>query len=231
MTIDVKDAGGVTRTIETPNANGRAGAAASRPVVLASEDLAAVNAIATALGGTLAAQLASGEAHIGRVGGESAVVAASFTRPADTTAYAVGDLVANSTTAGGVAPLSLAAARVNAGTGLVRRVRLSTSHTGLAGNEQFRVHLFKTAPTCANGDNGAFSVNGIAAVHLGFADVTLDRVFSDGSKGVGVPASGSDILFDAGAGSQNIYALIEARGAYTPASGESFTLALEVLRD
>lgn len=231
MLIDVKDAAGVTRSIEAPNANGRAAASASRPVVLSTEDLGAVNAIATALAGTLAAQLATGEAHIGRVGGESAVAAASFTRPADTAAYAVGDLVANSTTAGSVVPLALAAARVNAGTGLVRRVRLATSRTGLTGAEQFRVHLFKTAPTCTNGDNGAFAVNGIAAVHLGFADVTLTQGFTDGSKGVGAPSTGSDILFDAAAGSQSIHALIEARSAYTPAASETFTVALEVLRD
>ena len=231
MTIDVKDAAGVTRSIETPNANGRAAASASRPVALSTEDLSAVNAIATALAGTLAAQLATGEAHIGRVGGESAVAASSFTRPADTIAYAIGDLVANSTTAGSVVPLALAAARVNGGTGLVRRVRLSTARTGLSGSEQFRVHLFKTAPTSANGDNAPMSVNGVGAIHLGSADVTLDRVFTDGSKGIGVPAVGSDILFDAAAGSTSLFALLEARSVYTPAASETFTVALEVLRD
>lgn len=48
-TIDVKDAAGSTVTIQAPNGNGRAGAANSRPVVLANEDLAAVNAIVTAI--------------------------------------------------------------------------------------------------------------------------------------------------------------------------------------
>ena len=223
--ITVKDAGGTTRTIEAPNANGRAAAAASRPVVLATEDLAALSAPV----------LAGGETHVGQVGGESAVATASVTRPADTTAYAVGDLVANSTNAASVTPITLLAARVNGGTGLIRRIRLSTTHTGLAGTETFRVHLFKSDPTAssgvANGDNGAFSVNGVAAIHLGYADVTLDRVFRDGSKGIATPAVGSDILFDAATGSRSIYALIEARTAYTPASGETFALALEVLRD
>lgn len=51
-TIDVKDATGTTVTIQQPLAPGRAAAAASRPVVLSTEDLAAVNAITTALGTT-----------------------------------------------------------------------------------------------------------------------------------------------------------------------------------
>lgn len=41
-TIDVKDAANLTVAIEKPNGNGRAAAAASRPVVLSTEDLAAL---------------------------------------------------------------------------------------------------------------------------------------------------------------------------------------------
>jgi hypothetical protein len=175
--------------------------------------------------------LLAGETHVGQVGGESAIIGGTITRPADTVAYVAGDLVANSTTAGSVVPLACAAARINAGTGVVRRARLSTTKTGLAGTEVFRIHLFKTAPTVANGDNGAFSCNGVAAILLGYIDVTMDRIFTDGAKGIGVPAVGSEIMFQAGAGTTNIYALVEARGAYTPISGEVLTVALEVMRD
>ena len=219
--ITVKDASGTSQAIEVPNANGRAAAVASRPVALSNEDLAALSV--PVLGG--------GEAHVGKVGGESAVVVGTVVRPADTIAYAIGDLIANSTTAGSVVPIALAAARVNGGTGLIRRVRLSTNHTGLAGTEQFRIHLFRGSPTPSNGDNGAFGVNGVTAIHLGHADLTLDRVFNDGAKGIALPAVGTDILFDAASGTTSLYALIEARTAYTPASGETFTLALEILRD
>ncbi len=52
-TIDVKDASGTTVPIEKPLAPGRAAAAASRPVVLSTEDLAALAALATALGDIL----------------------------------------------------------------------------------------------------------------------------------------------------------------------------------
>lgn len=50
-TIPVKDANNLTVDLEKPLAPGRALAAASRPVVLSSEDLAALVAIADAVGG------------------------------------------------------------------------------------------------------------------------------------------------------------------------------------
>jgi hypothetical protein len=159
--------------------------------------------------------------------GSSIVATASVTRPADTTAYAIGDLVANSVTAGSVTPLSLAVARVNTGTGIIRRLRLTTTKTGLAGTEIFRVHLFQLTPTVTNGDNGAFSANGRAQGYIGFADITMSSVFNDGAFG----SANVDLLFTAGAGVQTVFGLIEARTAYTPASGETFAVAVEALRD
>jgi hypothetical protein len=153
---------------------------------------------------------------------------ASFTRPADTTAYASGDLVANSTTAGSVSPLSLTVAPVNNGTGVIRRVWLQKSGTSLT-NASFRVHLYaqSTAITCANGDNSAWSTNSVAG-YIGSYDVTMDRAFTDGAKGFGLPSIGQELFFAAPNGTRAILALLEARAAYTPASAEVFTLTAEV---
>lgn len=71
------------------NANGRAAAASSTPVVLSTEDLAVLSAIETAVEGAQPA----GENHIGEVGGKTAVV--SVTLSTDTSAYASGDLIAD----------------------------------------------------------------------------------------------------------------------------------------
>jgi hypothetical protein len=169
----------------------------------------------------------AGEAHIGAVGGNSVVVGGSFSRPADTTAYNIGDLVANNTVAGSVVPIPCAVARVTGGSGVARRVRLSTNKTGLVGTESFRVHFFKTIPTVTGGDNAALAVNGIASIALGYVDITMSAIYSDGAKGF----TSTDIVYDAAGGSQNIYGLIEARSAYSPASGETFTLAVEALQD
>ncbi|SFK04493.1 hypothetical protein [Bradyrhizobium sp. Gha] len=167
------------------------------------------------------------------VTGNRAIVAANFTRPADTNAYAVGDLVANNVAAGSVVPLALAASRMPDGTGVIRRGRLTKSGTVTA-NAIFRAHLYKDPPTPTNGDNGAFQTGG-ALTYVGSLDFDMTstnaRAFTDGVKCIGTPNVGSEIIFDPKAGTQNIYALIEARGAYVPVSGETFTLALEVFRD
>lgn len=160
------------------------------------------------------------------VSGYAALAAATFTRPADTTAYASGDLVANSTTAGSVTPLQLTAARVAAGSFLINRVRLRKSGTGTTG-ASFRVHLFNAAPTVANGDNGVLSMTGSAS-YIGRVDLDLSASspFSDGAA-----AQADANMLVALASGQSIWALIEARGAYTPASGETFQVLAEVAQN
>jgi len=154
---------------------------------------------------------------------------ATFTRPADTTAYASGDLVANSTTAGSVAAMALTVARNAGGSFMLRRLKLRKSGTSTT-SASFRVHLFRAAPaTVTNGDNGAFSVSGVAD-YLGAVDVTIDRAFTDGASGHGVAVVGSDLCVKLASGSV-VYALIEARAAYTPASGESFVVELDLIQN
>ncbi len=176
--------------------------------------------------------LAAGEAHLGEVGGRSAVVSYNFNRPANTTPYASGGLVANSTTAASVTPLSWnAAARVAAGTGMVRRARLKTSSTSVA-NASFRLHLYATDPSAAtgitNGDNGAWLTK--HAGWMGSFDITVDKVFSDAAAGIGLPTVGSEHNFALASG-QTIWGLLEARAAYTPTSAETFTVELEILQN
>ena len=151
-------------------------------------------------------------------------VVASFTRPADTTAYASGDLVANSTTAGSVVPMRFDLGVIANG-GMVRRVRIAKSNTSIT-SASFRLHLYAASPTPANGDNGAWSTDQ-AAFYMGSFDVTMDKAFTDGAVGNGVPAVGSEVNF----GRNTYYGLLEARAAYTPASAEVITVELEVIRN
>ena len=159
----------------------------------------------------------------------SVLAEASFLRPANTTAYTAGDLVANSTTAGSVVPMALAVARIAGGSGQILRARLRKSGTGIV-NARFRLHLFTAAPTVANGDNGALSMTG-AAGYLGAVDVVVDRAFTDGAVGVGAPAAGPVIVFATAADSANVHVLVEALADYTPVSGETIAVALDVVRD
>jgi len=166
----------------------------------------------------------------GDAAGAVTLASASFTRPADTTAYGVGDLVANSTTAGSVVAMSLAGMAQRAGGGgKIVGARLRKSGTGTT-NAAFRVHLFSAAPaTITNGDNGAFLPSGVAD-YIGALDVTIDRAFTDGAFGRGMALTGNFLDYVTGA-STTLYALLEARGAYTPISAEVFTLTLAALPD
>lgn len=153
-------------------------------------------------------------------------LSAAFIRPNDTTAYASGDLVANSTTAGSVVPMQIPLGQIaSIGHGLTRitRARLTKSGTGIA-NASFRVHLYEASPTPANGDNGAWSTDK-AANWLGNIDITSMLAFTDGATGTGSATAGSEMFLRLASGS--IFALLMAQGAYTPIANEVFTLTLE----
>ena len=163
------------------------------------------------------------------VSGSISVVSANFTRPADTAVYAIGDLVANSTTAASVVALSYAtAARFSGGAAMIRRARLNKSGTGIT-SAIFRLHLYGSDPAASsgitNGDNGVWLTK--VAGYLGHMDITVDKAFSDAAKAIGAPSIGAEITFIPSSGS-TIYGLVEARAAYTPANAEVFTVELEI---
>jgi hypothetical protein len=79
----------------------------------------------------------------------------------------------------------------------------------------------------ANGDNGAYVPANMAG-YLGTLETTAIFAFGDGAALIGTPYMGNSIPFAPASGTQNIFALIEARAAYTPTSGEVFTLSLDV---
>jgi len=163
-----------------------------------------------------------------------ATPSASFTRPADTTAYTASDLVANDTTAADVVAMAFRIAR-GGGSGVIWRARL-ISDTDAPTNKTVRLHLWSsdpvaTAPT--NGDNGAMQIAaGIEADYLGSIAIDLSTtngdVHASGNVGSGVPLGTTGILFDLGSADAVIYGLLEATGAFTPASGEVFTTFLEI---
>jgi hypothetical protein len=176
------------------------------------------------------------ENYLGFVGGKATIVSANFTRPADTTAYASGDLIANSTTAGSVTPMSFTASRINDASGMVRRAKLKKSTTSTT-NASYRLHLYQNDPSASsgitNGDNGAWSTK--EANYLGSLTcdmtATTGRAFSDAASAQCSVDNGTEINFIPKSGTQLIYGLLEARGAYTPGNAEVFTVYLEVLQN
>lgn len=156
---------------------------------------------------------------------------ATVTRPANTTQYAAGDLIANSATAASVTAMSFTVGA--SGTiGKIATARMYKSADAPT-SATFRLHLFtaspvSTAPT--NGDNGAIQIATDETGYVGSIDfdmtATAVDIHTGGNQAVGVPVSSREIYFDLAADSAALYGLLEARGTYTPASGEVFTVEL-----
>ncbi len=143
---------------------------------------------------------------------------ASFTRPADTTAYAAGDLVANNTTAGSVVPLTFNFKEAGGLPIWLRSVTMRKTQASVT-NANFRLWFLSASPTVTNGDNGAIAGAFLSSVL--FEPVLLDAT----ALLTGGGAIGSSV-FDAEMLQLRApcYMLVEAMAAYTPASGEVFTL-------
>lgn len=154
---------------------------------------------------------------------------AGFTRPADTTPYAEGDLIANSVTAGSVSGIAFAGATKTGagGSGQISKVKFRTSAV-IA--QAIRVHFLKTNHAVTNGDNGA----------LLFTSLDIDNYI--GSVDISAVASGRDSIGSGGsilvskaleqpldyelASGDTIYAFIQALAAFTP--GNAATYGLDV---
>lgn len=167
--------------------------------------------------------LAAGESHIGEVGGNTAAVSVSFTRPADTTAYAAKDAVSNSTSAPTVLTFSNLA-RVNAGSGYITKARVMTDQA--ANVARFRLHLYHTAPTAIN-DNAQHTILWAnRANRIGFIDFDAMQTEGTGSDAANALNSTIRLAFVCAAASRTIYGLLETRDAFTPANGQNFLIEI-----
>lgn len=155
------------------------------------------------------------------------IVSNTITRPANTTQYTAGDIIANSATAASVTPFTFADVCRESQVTRIERIRILKSGTSVT-NANFRVHFYSGDPGVpSNGDNGAFLTS--VAKWIGSADVTCDRAGTDGAIGTGLSLTNTPMTVKVGT-NHILYALLEARGAYTPASGETFTIKIEAYR-
>ncbi len=149
-------------------------------------------------------------------------VSDSFTRPNDTTAYASGDLVANSTTAGSVTPLTFGVGR---GGIKIVGARIQKSDETDVANATFTLHLFGSSPTVANGDNGALShslSDKFGTIAFAIMTAATDEGFTLANGGDSILPDGLHWYTTSG----NIYGLITAQAAYAPAAQEVFGVTL-----
>lgn len=157
------------------------------------------------------------------------ILLGEFTRPANTTAYTVGDLVGDATS--GAAPLTLiGCAGENGGSGYIVRATLITDLKSIT--PSFRVHVFNAAPTQSQ-DNAAYRAlyadvsKRVGEFILGPMGTPADATNSTLSRAIDVNLR---VPFKCAADSTNLLFLFETLTAFTPASGQKFTLQLAVDR-
>jgi len=153
---------------------------------------------------------------------------ADFSRPANTTAYASGDLIAQSETAGACSAMQFTLPTARAGNFRIARCRIRKSGTSTT-NASFRVHFMTSAPVFTNGDNSAIVMDN-PADYLGYIDVVINLAFASDAAGWGGALLNTEPMADLRGGS-SVYAVIEARGSYTPESGETFSLLIRGMFD
>lgn len=161
---------------------------------------------------------------------------AQLTRDANTTAYSVGDLMANSATAAQVTPLSIDLGVTKA---LIREMTIHVFNTAFPAGTTIRWHLFSQQPSYGVGDNaGAFPTSpgagqiGCNGDHLGYFDITPDVWLTDRVAGRARPTSpdGMDIHFVSPDGaSTKVWLVPEARSIWTPAASSAIRASLSAL--
>ena len=146
MTITVRDADGVSRTVKTID-----------DLISESGTIDANN--------PLAVQVQTGTAHVGRIGGTTRRPSASMVRPSDVTQYTVGDIISNSATAASVTPLEFEVARVTNGSGRITGATcIVEAASGTVAIPKFDLLLFRpegNVPYAAGGypaDNAAMTL-------------------------------------------------------------------------
>lgn len=140
----------------------------------------------------------------------------TFTRPADTTAYASGDALSNSTSAGTQLTLTVGSANQPI---LIQKVALVTNSTTALSVEAWVAGATLSAAT-AN-DNAALNID-LNSMTKDVNSISLSET-SSVSANSRMAASNLVIPVTCDA-SGNIYILLKLLGAYTPTSGQSFRI-------
>lgn len=162
-----------------------------------------------------------------------------LTRTADGNAYAIGDHISTTITAGSVTPMEFEVARNDGGRGTIIGAELIVnSATAFAA---MRLHLFNRAPFISGGyqaDNAALALTYAAMQtgsplntpqnnYIGFIDFTTFVAQSSSAVSIG-QCDQTELNFLCEGGTKKIYGLLEARAVFTPGSSEKFNPILHV---
>ena len=172
--------------------------------------------------------------------GNAIQAATELTRPNDANPYAIGDAIANSTTAASVTPLQFTVARGTGGAGRIIGAQMWVNSATEFG--AMRLHLFNTSPFAAAGfqaDNAALALTytalktgsaGANPNYIGYIDFQSFTALSSCAVSNGV-CDLSELAFDTASGSSVVFGLLEARAIFTPKAQGTFNPSLDVIQD
>ena len=146
----------------------------------------------------------------------------TITRPNDTTAYAVNDVV--STTAGEI--LEFSTGLSVGGSGIIMGSRMKVAVSAVpAGMSAFRLHLYNAAPT-AIADNAAFNLPAAdLGKYLGY--ITISTPIDLGDNIVSQDDN-INFTFDLAASDTKLYGILQTGGAFTPSASTVKTVLLNI---
>lgn len=254
--IDGQDVvtGGVNGTLGVGGvaAAGTAIASAGKPILVAGTDGANSRAVLTGTDGRLSVNLAqaAGAALAAAPAGtvpvyDAAVLAAlgaplrasglvvrasaSFTREANTTAYAAGDVI-SSGAAVAVPNNALAVGRINGGTGYITGLRVAMNDKSKT--PSIIVQLYNAADATISGDNlpGRSPLYVDESKYIATVSLPAMTTGADATNATESATEVNDIRipFVCAAGTTNVWAVVLAGSAFTPISASQFTITARV---
>lgn len=150
----------------------------------------------------------------------------TLTRPANVTAYAANDLIANTVTAGSVVT-PVFAILSSGGGAIISSLRIRTNATTGWDGVNLTINLWSAQPTYTNGDNGAYAVATGSANWIASVLITLNQ-FADGAVGRGSISNANEVALNLTSGTSVFWDLQTATVA-TPISGQTFILTADLL--
>jgi hypothetical protein len=150
-------------------------------------------------------------------------ISASVTRPADTTQYAAGDAITDSTSAPTVLSFDLSTVGCYKGQAIEIRKVAIVSSAKQSTLPLINLYLSSTSFTSTN-DNSALSIDD-TTMEAGGAWFNCDvQNYTAANSRVAMVNANTPMIL--ASGSATMYGVLQAANAYTPVSGEKFTVIL-----
>ena len=163
------------------------------------------------------------------VNGTQVATAVSFTRPADTTAYAALDVVSNSTSAPSLLVFSNAARNLG-GSGLILSARHMKNSTTTAG-ASYRLMLYGHNVVTPINDNSPFTMlYANRTTRIGYIDFT-HSAGGTGSDSTSALSTFINLPFVCNAAHTSLWGILTVTSAYTPTSAEQHYIQLSVVQN